>query len=359
MRILIVSPSLNIGGIERHLSVFAESFVKLGQEVFFISCINIKQFYHLSDSIKLYKAPFKRTKGLVNAMFFRAWLLFYLRKKITDIQPDVVLVLGDVFNPLVLLATTRTKIPVFIGDTTSPDYNFDFLVRVLKRITYPKSTGIICQTKYAEAYKKKLYRSKINTLVLDNPIKEIKHYNIARENIILYAGRFAWEKAPERLIRAFAMIENKKDWKLVMAGSGPLLSKSKQLAKDLGVESKVEFLGDVEHVDKLYSKASIFVLPSVIEGFPNVLCEAMIAGLAVVCFDDFPSHEIITHNFDGIIISEGKLEKLANELDRLIHDKSERERLGSNAKKIKERLDPLIISRKLLDFMQESIEKSL
>jgi len=53
----------------------------------------------------------------------------------------------------------------------------------------------------------------------------------SRENIILYVGRFAWEKAPIKLIRAFCSIANINGWKLHMAGTGPLLEPMKDLVK--------------------------------------------------------------------------------------------------------------------------------
>lgn len=357
-RILIISPSLNVGGIARRLTLFADHFAEIGHEVYFISCINIKQFYSLSKEVALIKAPYRRNKQVINKLFFRPWLIFYIRRKIKEINPDVVLVFGEVFNPLVLLAGWNLNVPIFIGDNTSPDYNYGQINRILKKLTYHKSSGIICQTKYAEAYKKKQYGPKVKTFVLDNPIRTIKRFEAERENYILYVGRFAWEKAPDRLIRAFALTKKTENWKLMMAGDGPLLSKSKKLVKELGIENQVEFLGKVEDVDILYSQASIYVLPSVVEGFPNALCEAMIAGLPVLCFDDFPSNEIISHNVNGIIVTGGDINKLAYEIDQLIQNKDERERLGSNAAKIRDRFVPEIIAEKLMCFMESASLKA-
>jgi glycosyltransferase involved in cell wall biosynthesis len=355
IRILIISPSLNVGGIARRLTLFADHFAEMGHEVFFISCINIKQFYSLSKEVTLIKASYKRNKRFSNKIFFRLWLVLYLRRKIREIRPDVVLVFGETFNPLVLLASWNLKVPVFIGDNTSPDYNYGLINRILKKLTYRSSAGIICQTKYAEAFKKRQYGSMVNTFVLDNPIRGIKNYDTVRQNIILFVGRFAWEKAPEKLIRAFALMDNQKKWKLVMAGDGPLLEKSKTLVSELGLTRQVDFLGRVENVDRLFFEAGIFVLPSVIEGFPNALAEAMIAGLPVICFDSFPSDEIVTNDVDGIIISGGSEEMLAHELDRLANDENERKRLGTNAAKIRKRLDPNTIAEKLLDYMFKTI----
>ncbi|MEX0719970.1 MAG: glycosyltransferase [Balneolaceae bacterium] len=351
--ILIVSPSLNVGGIGRHLSVFAESFNNMGHEVKMLSCLNEKKFYKVSDDIEVHRFPHKRKRGIIGKISFYPLLISYIRKKIRDIRPDFILVFGDLFNPLVLLSALGTNIPVFIGDMTSPDYDYGKLHRILKKVLYPQSAGIVCQTKFAETYKKKEFGNKINTIVLDNPIREVQEHDVDKENIILYVGRFAREKAPDRLIKAFSLMEDKQGWKLVMAGDGPMLEEMKALAASLGVKEETSFLGKVKNLDKLYAKASIYVLPSVLEGFPNALCEAMIAGLPVVCFDGFPSDEIINNGHDGIIIKNGDIEELSLQLKRLMNDEELRQKLGNNAKEIRSRLDKEKITRTLLSFMEK------
>ena len=140
-----------------------------------------------------------------------------------------------------------------------------------------------------------------------------------------------------------------------MAGDGPLEQKTHQLAKDLGVDDRIDFPGRVKEVDALLSRASIYILPSVVEGFPNALGEAMIAGLPVLVFDDFPSYEIVTHDQDGIIVKNGDLQEMADQITRLMDDEDERFRLGENAKKIRHRLDKGKITAELLDYITRQL----
>jgi GalNAc-alpha-(1->4)-GalNAc-alpha-(1->3)-diNAcBac-PP-undecaprenol alpha-1,4-N-acetyl-D-galactosaminyltransferase len=123
-----------------------------------------------------------------------------------------------------LLALYGTKYPVFISDRTSPDYKFSFPIPLMKRWLYPHSAGFIAQTQRAAEYKQKQFGDKLNIRVIPNAIREVKSFpDVKREKIILYVGRFAWEKGPERLIHAYCGLENRQGWKLLMAGSGPLL----------------------------------------------------------------------------------------------------------------------------------------
>ena len=355
MKILAVAPSLNIGGIGRHLLVFAKQFVADGHEVSYISCINHDDFYEVPEGLTVFKPSFNN-KGRLDRLLYYPRIVNYIRKAIRKEKPDFVIVFGELFNPLVLLASKGLDVPVFIGDMTSADYDFGRVKQFLRDVTYTSSAGLICQTQFSEEYKKKQFGPQLNTIALDNPIREVRvDSSVPKEKVILYVGRFAWEKAPHRLIEAFAKLENHEDWRLVMCGDGPLLNENKALAERLNVSSRVSFLGKVKDVDHYLSLASIYVLPSTLEGFPNALAEAMIAGLPVIVFDGFPSHEIVNNGKDGIILPNGDIDALAKTLEDLILNEDKRKSLGTEAAKIRPRLDPKTVSKKLFAFIEETI----
>ncbi|MBK8547520.1 MAG: glycosyltransferase [Saprospiraceae bacterium] len=106
-------------------------------------------------------------------------------------------------------------------------------------------------------------------------------------------------------------------------------------------------------MDLIYSSASIFVIPSRSEGFPNVLIEAMAFGLPCISFDFIAGpKDIITHEEDGILVENGNIESLANRINRLIENDKERLRLANNAKKIRYKYSSEMISNKLLTFLE-------
>jgi glycosyltransferase involved in cell wall biosynthesis len=320
-----------MGGIERALSVLANKWVKLGFEVRYVSCLKSDPFYELDSKIKVIEPDFRRSGGLVNKIIFYPKLIFYIRCQIKNENPDRVLSFGDFFNPIVLLAASGLKIPVYISDRTSFDFKFPKYIKVLKNKLYPKSAGFIAQTSRAFEAKKKQFGAQFNQVVIPNAIREIKKTNEPKENIILYVGRFSWEKNPIALLQAFSSIENKSNWKLVMAGDGPQWEEMKRLASDLEMREHVTFLGTVSDVDTLLNKASIFVLPSVLEGFPNALCEAMSASLPVICFDSIPYESIITPNLDGIVIPYNDLNSLTSALNSLMSNEKKRLEIGEKA----------------------------
>ena len=354
-KICIVSPSLKLGGIERALTTLSSEFVKLGIEVHFISCLKDNHFYKLEKEIILHEPNLLRTSSFLNKILFYPKLLGFIRSSVISIQPDRVLVFGDLFSPLTLLALIGTSYPVYISDRTLPDYKFAFPILFLKNWLYPKSAGFIAQTQRSKDFKVRAFRGKLNIKVIPNALTKFPTINAEiskRQNSILYVGRFEWEKDPEILIKAFSLVVKRfPGWNLLMAGSGPLLEKNQQLAKELNISDNIKFLGNVPNVENLYSKASIYVLPSLIEGFPNSLIEAMSFELPSICFSDIPFEDIVKPNENGIVVYKRDPKILFEEICNLIKNVNIRTQLGQNAIIASRNYESQQISKIVLAFM--------
>jgi glycosyltransferase involved in cell wall biosynthesis len=339
--ICIVSPSLKIGGIQRALVGLANYYVEQGLTVTFITCFSVTPLYKLDPRVQYIDHGNRRdrSESPFGKASFYLFLLKHVRKNVKRLKPDAVLTFGDIMGPFVLGALYGMRVPVFIGDRTSADYDFKFPLPQLKKWLYPRSTGYFAQTTKAAEYRKNEFGNKLKIKVVPNGIRNVKTYpDVPRENMIAYVGRFAWEKAPERLIEAFAAM-NRPGWTLEMAGDGPLLKKMKKYAETLGISDKTVFHGQVENVDALLAKASVFVIPSILEGFPNALCEAMAAGLPCVCFESIPYEDIFTNGFDGFALPAGDIPALTAKLQELADNPELRETVGENARKVMERLN--------------------
>lgn len=355
-KICIISPSLKLGGIERALTTLAHEFHALGHEVHFITCLKDNHFYILPEGVILYEPTFKRRVSRANKLLFYPRLLNYICTTVNKINPSKVLVFGDWFSPITLLALLGLKFPVYISDRTIPNYKFKFPIPQLKKWLYPKSAGFIAQTQRSKEFKEKIFGKKLKIQVIPNALPEFdkrQQINVEQQNKIIYVGRFAWEKDPEILIRAMDFVAKKNpNWVLEMAGTGPLLNPMKALVKELNLDSNVVFLGNVNQVATLYQSAKILVLPSVVEGFPNTLIEAMSFGLPCICFNDIPYEDIITPQMDGYVVSERSAKLLANAINEIIGDDALRESIGKNAQVSVKRFSKEKIAQKLLEFMK-------
>jgi glycosyltransferase involved in cell wall biosynthesis len=312
-----------------------------------------EHFYDLPPTIPVHEPNFKRTSSFLNKLFYYPKLIIFLRKKIKKINPDRVLVFGDWFSPITLLALFGTKYAIYISDRTIPNYTFKFPIPQLKKWLYPRSTGFIAQTHRAKVFKETIFGDRLRISVIPNALPEM-HFpdTIENKNIILYAGRFAWEKDPEILIRSMPMVVKKApDWTLRMAGNGPLLENMKALTQQLEISENVQFLGKVNDMGKLYAEASILILPSIVEGFPNTLIEAMSAKLPTICFSDIPYEDIVNPGVDGIVLNERSQNKLADAILELIANPELRLEMGLKATNVKKRFSASHIAEKIIKFM--------
>lgn len=144
-------------------------------------------------------------------------------------------------------------------------------------------------------------------------------------------GRLTAQKGIFYLISAIPIIAEKhKDIKVLIVGTGEEELVLRDLAEKIGVLEKIEFLGYVGDVAPVMSSMDIFVLPSVWEGFPYVLLEAMLLRKPVVATNIFGVNEIIEHNKSGILVKPQDPAGIAHAIDTLLSDKQMASRIGNN-----------------------------
>src|SRR5438477_10783128 len=102
--------------------------------------------------------------------------------------------------------------------------------------------------------------------------------------VILAAGRLSFEKGYVDLIEALALLARSisgAEWKLLLAGTGPEKERLLQAIGRHQLEQSVGLVGHQPNLREMYALAGIVALPSHSEGSPNVLLEAMAAGLPI------------------------------------------------------------------------------
>jgi glycosyltransferase involved in cell wall biosynthesis len=149
--------------------------------------------------------------------------------------------------------------------------------------------------------------------------------------LIVWAGRMDPVKNLETLIDVFAEVRRRVTVQLLLMGDGPQRQRIQTRVAMRGVQSSVTFAGWSENVAGWIKTADLLLLPSLTEGSPNVMLEAMACGCPVVASDVPGSRELITPHENGCLCCSGDVRCFAQEVLGLLEDEALRQRLAESA----------------------------
>ena len=350
--ICIILPKLTHGGTERTAAVFANYLAKKEQNVSVILMYKNELHYNLLPGVRLIQPPDLKKK--IGKFLYVPYVVWFIRKNIKKIKPDSVLALG--YISLTLFASMGVSTKVIISGRSSParvrfpkNPLLNKIYYAAKNLLRGRVDGVIAQTTLAaEKHRKKHHKP---VVVIPNFLREITPNSQKRENWIINVGRFSKEKGQEYLIEAFSKV-NAPDWKLVLVGDGPAKKLLEKKAEALKIKSRTIFAGFQQDVDYYLSKSKIYALPSLIEGFPNSLIEAMANELAPVCFNcQAGPADIIRHGKNGLLIKVKDTEAMSQSLQLLIDDSHFRKKIAKRAKLDSAQYDLEVIGKRYFDFI--------
>lgn len=126
-------------------------------------------------------------------------------------------------------------------------------------------------------------------------------FGIKEDKVILFVGADFRRKGLSTLLKAAALL-NMRDKKVIVVGKRET-AQYLFMAKQLGIDKKVIFWGAEQEIEKLYSIADVFVLPTIYDPFSNATLEAMASGLPVVTTSYNGASELIEDGLHGFIIN--------------------------------------------------------
>jgi len=149
--------------------------------------------------------------------------------------------------------------------------------------------------------------------------------------VILSVGRLSHEKGQADLIRAFSPLRDRA--RLVIVGDGPDRSALERLTRTLGLQRSVIFTGMRANVAPFYALADVFALPSLSEGSPNALLEAMACGLPIVATRVGGVPEIASDGTSALLVPAQQPLAMAGAIARLLDDAALGGQLGAAARR--------------------------
>jgi len=149
---------------------------------------------------------------------------------------------------------------------------------------------------------------------------------------VLYVGRLSPEKNLETLVAAAAKLAGRFDLRVTMVGEGPLRERLEMLAARLGVPLEITPFVDHLALPAVYTSADVFVLPSLTEGHPKVLLEAMSCGVPCVASDVGGNRAILAGREAGLLVDPGDEGALAAAIERVLTHEAFARDLGERAR---------------------------
>lgn len=212
------------------------------------------------------------------------------------------------------------------------------ILSLLGRMTARLSDAVVAPSRVTAKELEEDYGAR-QVEVIPNGVPRLSEVAVPRADpawlTVLYAGRLRTRKAVGVLVEAFAsVIERAPDARLLIAGDGEHRQALEERVREIGLEDHVRFLGAVPRPDllRLYGEVDVFCLPSIYEGFPVAILEAMAAGLPVVSTTVSGIPEAVVDGEGGLLVAPENAVALSEALCRLLLDSTLRRQLSIGAR---------------------------
>lgn len=318
--ILFVGPSLEVGGAGKMIKVVADFASEVFDKVYITSRFTETPPLDLSNRVVFVKMNVRKT---TSPILWYISIIKQIRRLVKTLSVDVVCSFVSDICVLTRIATLGMKKVKVISAERGDPYTLPIRWRPIVKWAYNTSDYCFFQLPKARDY----FGSQVSnkSFVIPNPVLlNIQPIGDERACNIVAAGRFVPEKGFDLLIKAFSQVHQKyKNFTLTIYGDGQLRGYYERLISDLELNDCVNLPGFSSQLNNDMRDAYMFVLPSLYEGIPNVLVEAMCLGLPTVSFNCSPGGPaFLTDNGNrGILVPIGDITNLVNSMILLIEDK--------------------------------------
>lgn len=344
MRIVFVQAGLGAGGAEKNIAAIARHRAAHGDDVHVLSMSLPPEgtYFTHSEQVTIHIMP---DGGQGRLLQLRR--LFYIRRMLRRLAPDLVISFLTKINVLVLCAVPERGFPVVASERNNPEVQRKHpLWRHLNEFALGRADKIVMLTERARSIlpEKLKLRSEV-IYVPCAPPANIRYRNREQAQVVA-VGRLDHQKGFDLLIEAFAKVHRDNPHAtLTIYGEGKERSRLAALIEELHLQDVVKLPGLTSGSGDWIEQGDIFVFSSRHEGFGNALAEATAAGMPSISFDcDFGPSEIITHGETGLLVPLGDVKKLADAILELLSDQELQRRLSQSARMRNSKLfDPELI----------------
>lgn len=319
MKILLITENLGSGGAERQLSGLAVLMKEKGYEVKVITYLE-NQFFE----------PYLKANGIdyefYPCLLNRFTRVYYLCRILKKYRPDTVISYLSAVNMSVCLARLFYPMRLIVSER-SHTLDFGLKTKLLYRLY--NIADIVVPNSHSEAENILLYFpfliSKIVTIPNFVDVDTFIPLHSRKENDILKilcVGRVIASKNILRLLDAVRKVLDKgMVFEVIWVGSHYDTSYCEMVREkilELHLEDSFLLKDQVDNVISEYQHADFFCLPSLLEGYPNVLCEAMSCGLPVICSDVYENSYIVQEGINGFLFDPYDIDNIAVAIEKIV-----------------------------------------
>ncbi len=337
--LVFVLGEITSGGAERVASHLMHYWVKQGWKITLIAANEAKDdFYEIPEEVERIVISTGGVSGnKVVGLMKNLPYIWQLRKAIKKSSaPNILsfLTRPNIHTILACMGLNRNVVISERNDTTREDHLWPW--NKLRRELYNYADKVTANSEIALTGMKD-YVDEEKLFMVPNPVNIPDQFATpSQSRKMLNVGRLVPQKAQHLLIEALSLIkeESRKGWTLNIFGDGELEENLKKLVEDRKLKGVVHFRGVVNDLSEFYQKAGMFVLPSIYEGTPNALLEAMSYGLPFIVSDAQTGVlDLIEDGENGFVFKSEDEVDLSEKIKLLMEDPERRDEMGSRARK--------------------------
>ncbi len=237
------------------------------------------------------------------------------------VRPDLVQVWLLQMEILGGLAATALRVPWIFSERCSAMAYPPTLKHRLRVLVANRAAAVVSNSADGDVYWRERLTGRVARYVVPNavPIAEIDAEEPAGtdemaidagQQIVMFVGRFSAQKNLDVLLPALRVVLAKPDTVAVLCGEGPLQATIERRLTEYGIRDRVRVSGYVKNIWPWMKRADVLVAPSLFEGQPNVVLEAMASGCPLVV-SDIPAHRELLDESSALLVNPHEAAKLA------------------------------------------------
>ena len=366
--VTLLMPSIRSGGIERLMSILLNGFERsrVAPSLMVLHTRELNQFYRrqVPDDVPVIDLGKRSAADALK-------LVRRIARHYDAARPDAVLGFMTYANLLLLAArrVARHKPLVVVTEHTDPATLRKGVRKRLQshaaRLLYPDAAAVIAVSAgMRDALVSSWGLPQSNLVVLHNPYDPSIERLIQSEAplhswlsgeipVVVSVGRLTRQKGYPHLLEAIAMIRRERPVRLVVFGEGEDRPALERLRDRLGLRDAVDFAGFEPNPFAQMARADAFALPSLWEGFPFALVEALRSGAAVVSSDcPYGPGEIVEEGLSGLLVPPADARALADALRRILDEPGLADRLRQSARERADMFAPDAVVRRYEDLLR-------